>query len=199
MQDHLEEGDAIDWLEDDELMRHWAQVSKEEEKIKVRRSAGRNIKFEGVHNVLEQMVSQAQMKKKKSKREKEKKKVVGYSTERMKEYRSKREVKDSEEVVQPRSIHQEEVDHFGKELCGKILEEVLEKYKVEDTKKGAYKNRERLEWRIFKRVHKYQSGKWCEDCWARIYAWHWEYSLQRSKNRRRQVKQKRNGLHSSEE
>ena len=33
----LEERDAMDWLEDDEMMKQWEEVSKEEEKITMRR------------------------------------------------------------------------------------------------------------------------------------------------------------------
>ena len=57
------------------------------------------------------MVSQAQMKKE-AKKEKEKKMVVGWSTERMKEDRSKRDFQDTDEME--RSIKQEEVDHLWK-------------------------------------------------------------------------------------
>ena len=32
MEDDWEERDAMDWLEDDEMMRHWEEVSKEAER-----------------------------------------------------------------------------------------------------------------------------------------------------------------------
>ena len=35
-----EVADAMDWLMDDEMMRHWEDVSKEEEEISVKRSEG---------------------------------------------------------------------------------------------------------------------------------------------------------------
>ena len=58
----------MDWLEDDEMMRQWEEVSKEEEKITLRRNEGRGIKTERVQHVPELMVSQAQMKKREEKK-----------------------------------------------------------------------------------------------------------------------------------
>ena len=49
---------------------------------------------------------------------------------------------------------------------------MLEKYKVEVSKRGAYKGRGEPSERIMvQRVHQYQSWKWSEDCWARIFPW----------------------------
>ena len=57
-----------------------------------------------------------------------------------------------DEMVQWRSINQEEVNGLWQEPCGKMEEEVLEKCNVEQAKKGAYKGRgEPLEWRIVKK------------------------------------------------
>ena len=41
--------------------------------------------------------------------------------------------------MQWRNISQEGIDELWKELCFKIQEDVLVKYKVKETKKGAYK------------------------------------------------------------
>ena len=63
-------------------------------------------------------------------------------------------------------------------------EEVLEKYKVEEAKNGAYKGRgEPLEWRIVQKEKRYQPPNWGEDCWARIFSWFSEYSLLQSSSR----------------
>ena len=53
-------------------------------------------------------------------------------------------------MYQWRRIYQGGADNLWKELSGKMEdEEVLEKYKVEEAKKGAYKGPgEPLEWRI---------------------------------------------------
>ena len=55
---------------------------------------------------------------------------------------------------------QEEVDSLWEELCGKMVEEILEKYRVEESKKSAYKGRgEPLDWRIVKREKRYKLRK----------------------------------------
>ena len=62
----------------------------------------------------------------------------------------------------------------------KIEEEILGKYKVEDSKRGAHRGRgEPLEWRMVLTGKKYQPRKRGEDCWARIFSLFREYDLQR--------------------
>ena len=52
------------------------------------------------------------------------------------------------------------------EHCGKIEEEVLNKYKVEDSKRGAYRGRGTpLEWGRVRRSKKYRVRKVGEECW----------------------------------
>ena len=111
---------------------------------------------EGVQHVPELMVSLTGAVEeeggKEGKEEESKKRVVGWSTERMEDKTSKREFKDTEETVQWRSINQEGFDNLWKET---MEEEVLEKYKVEENKNGAYEGRgEPLEWRIVQRLRK---------------------------------------------
>ena len=92
------------------------------------------------------------MKRREAQVENGKEKVVGWSTKVLEEVTSKRDIEEMGEMVQWKSINQEEVHNLWKELCGKIQEEVLEKYKVEEFKRGACKGRgEPLEWRIIKR------------------------------------------------
>ena len=67
-----------------------------------------------------------------------------------------------------RSISQEEMGGS----CREIDDEVLGKYKVKVSKRGAG---EPSEWR----VKKYQPRKIDKDCWARIFSWFREYDLQR--------------------
>ena len=43
-------------------------------------------------------------------------------------------------------MSQEEVDQCWKELAGKIEEDVLDKYKVDDSKRGAYRGKGSLFW-----------------------------------------------------
>ena len=71
----------------------------------------------------------------------------------LEEVTSRREFEDTEEMVQWRSINQEEVDNLWNEMSEKMEEEVEEKHRVEKAKKGAYKGRgEPLEWRIVTRI-----------------------------------------------
>ena len=110
MADELEERDAMDWLEDEEMMRQWAEVSKEEEKKMLRRNEGRKYKAEGVQYVPEVMVLHAQIMKE-AKKEKERRRCSSVHR-KMKEDRSKRDSKDTDETVKWRSIKQEEVENI---------------------------------------------------------------------------------------
>ena len=47
-ENNLEEGDAMDWLEDDEMMKQWEEVSKDEEKI-CEEDGGKSLQDEGAH------------------------------------------------------------------------------------------------------------------------------------------------------
>ena len=65
-------------------------------------------------------VSQVLMKEKEPKKEKKKSKVVGCSTENVEEKASKQEFTDTEDMVQRRSINQEENDCMWKKLSEKL-------------------------------------------------------------------------------
>ena len=112
----------MDWLEDDEMTRQWEDVSKEEEKITVRKMEGRSLQVEGAHKALELLVSQVLTKEKEPKKEMKKSKVSGRSKEK-EEKASKREFKDAEEMVQWRSIDQEGINN----VCVEQLSEKLGK------------------------------------------------------------------------
>ena len=59
-------------------------------------------------------------------------------------------------------------------------EEVLDKYKVDDSERGACRGRgSLLEWRRVRRSRKNRLRKWREDCWARIVTLFRDYNLQR--------------------
>ena len=47
----LEERHAMDWLEDDEMMKQWEEVSKEEEKTMMKRNEGRVLRMNRVLSV----------------------------------------------------------------------------------------------------------------------------------------------------
>ena len=63
-------------------------------------------------------------------------------------------------------------------------EEVLDKYKVDDSKRGAHRGKGfLLEWRRVRKSRKYRIRKWEEDCWASIFASFREYNLQRMQSK----------------
>ena len=56
-------------------------------------------------------------------------------------------------MVQWRCVIQEEMKNVWKNVKNKIKKSALEKYKVDESKRGAFKGRgEPLEWRIAQRV-----------------------------------------------
>ena len=85
---------------------------------------------------------------KKRKGMEEKKKVKGWPTEEMKNKSREDKEKDTEEMIEWRSMCQEEMDACWKRLAEKMEEEVSAKNKVEDSKIGVYRGRGSfLEWR----------------------------------------------------
>ena len=83
-------------------------------------------------------------------------KAAGWSTEKMDETASNQLAKNTEEIVSSRSTS-EKIHNFWDTLAAKIDEEMLEKQKVKDSKRGAYRGSgEPLQWRLVRRVKKYQ-------------------------------------------
>ena len=78
-----------------------------------------------------------------------KRKIAGWSAKMLEDVANRQDYEDTEERRQRRHIRQEGTNELWKELCGKMEEEVLEKYKVEEGKEDAYKGRgEPLKWPI---------------------------------------------------
>ena len=76
-----------------------------------------------------------------------KKIVPGCSIEEMREKPNIAVEEDTEEMRTWRGLNQEEMDQRWKKLAERMEEEVLEKCKVEDSKREAYSGRgSRLEW-----------------------------------------------------
>ena len=76
------------------------------------------------------------------------------------------------------------MDLCWKNLAERMEEEVLDKYKVEDSKREACRGRgDPLEWRLVRRSKKYRIQKWGEDCWARIFSLLREHNLQRPQSK----------------
>ena len=89
-------------------------------------------------------------------------------------------VEDTEAMIGWRAMSQLEVDECWTKIAGTTEEGVLNMYKEECTKREAYRGRGApLDWRLVQRSMKYRILKWCEDCWARIFSWFKEHTLQR--------------------
>ena len=92
---------------------------------------------------------------------KEKKDVKGWSIEEMKDKPSSSFEEDTEEMRTWRSLNQEEIDQCWKNLEIRMEVEVLDKYKIEDSKREAYRGRGfPLEWTRVRRSRKYRTRKW---------------------------------------
>ena len=97
----------------------------------------------------------------------------------MKERPNFAEEEDTEEMKKWRDLHQSENDTCWK-LADRMEEEVLDKYKVQENKRGAFKGRgDFLVWSKVRKNKRYKIRKWGEDCWARIFSLFREYNLQR--------------------
>ena len=109
---------------------------------------------------------------------KEKKNVKKWSTEEMKGKPSSSLEEDTEEMRKWRGMSQDGMDRCWKDLAGRMEEEVLDKYKVEEREalggRGAP-----LGWKSVRKNKKYRKRKWGEDCWARVFSLFREYNLQR--------------------
>ena len=85
---------------------------------------------------------------------------------------------DTEEMKRWRDLSQSEMDLCWKNLAERMEEEVLDKYKVEESKRGEFKGRGNpLEWKRVRRSKKYRIRKWREDCWAIFFSLFREYHL----------------------
>ena len=72
---------------------------------------------------------------------KEKKKVPRRFTEEIKEKPKFAVEQDTEEMKNWRELNQSDIDICWKKLAARMEEEVLDKYKVEESKRGAFKGR----------------------------------------------------------
>ena len=101
---------------------------------------GSSSKLDVMQKVLElvnRRMSQGEM----AKDTKENKEVPGWSVQEMKERPNIAVEEDTVEMNRWRSLNQSEMDLRWKNLAERMEEEVLDKYKVEESKKGAFKGR----------------------------------------------------------
>ena len=100
----------VDWYEDDEMMRQWEEVSKEEGMRLQRKTEGNALHIEGLQTVPQLVVSQVLPAEKEKTTKERKGKVAGWSTEKMEEKASSQLEKDTEDMVSWRSLNQPEIN-----------------------------------------------------------------------------------------
>ena len=109
--------------------------------IERRRMEGSSLKLDVMQKVPELVVNERMSQGKKEKDTKEKKKVPGWSIEEVKERPNIAVEEDTEEMKRWRSLNQSEMDLRRKKLAERMEEEVLDKYRVEESERGAFKGR----------------------------------------------------------
>ena len=91
---------------------------------------------EVLQKVTELVVQERMSQCEKNKRHRRREKANVWSTEEMKNKPRNDREEDTEELIEWRSMSEEEMDECWTKLAEKIEEEVLDKYKVEDNKTG---------------------------------------------------------------
>ena len=158
----------------------WGEDEKLEEFLEQRRTERCSLQAELTQKVSELVVHERMSQGEKARGTRENNKVKRRSTEEMKDKPNSLLEEDTVEMLECRSMSQEEMDQCWKKLTEKIEEEVLDKYKVDDSKREGYRGRgSTLEWRRVRKSRKYRTRKWEKYCWARIFALFKEYHLQR--------------------
>ena len=90
---------------------------------------------------------------------------------------------DTEEIRKWRGLSQSETDLCWKKLAERMEEEVLDKYKVEESKRLALKAEVVLEWRRVRKNKRCKVRKRLEDCWAKDFSLFNKYNLQRQQSK----------------
>ena len=87
---------------------------------------------------------------------------------------------DTEEMRKCRSLGQSVMDLCWKNLAKKMEDEVMDKCKVEESKRETFRcTGAPWEWRRVRKNKTYRIRKWREDCWARTFSLFRECNLQR--------------------
>ena len=129
--------------EEDQMEVQWAEDERVEKILERRRMEG-SLQAEVMQKVLELVVHERMLQGEKAGGTRGKKKVKGWSTEEMKDNPSSSLEEDTREMIEWRSMSQQEMDECRKKLTEQIEEEVLDKYKVEDRKRCVQEQRHSL-------------------------------------------------------
>ena len=134
-----------------------------------KRMEGNSLKLDAMQKVPELVVNERMLQGQRVKNTKEKKNVPGMSTEEMKDRPNVAVEEDTEEMKRWRSLNQSEMDLCCTNLVEEMGEEVMDKYKVEESKRGAFEGRgDPLEWRRVRKNKRYKIRDWREDYWTNI-------------------------------
>ena len=120
----------------------WDEEQKLEEILERRRTGGNSLKLEVMQKVSEPVVHERMSQGKGVKCRKEKnKKVPGWSVEEMKEKTYIPVVEDTEDMRKWRGLSRSEIDQCWRNLAGRMEEELMDKYKVEESKREAFRGK----------------------------------------------------------
>ena len=156
----IENEEEENWQEGDQMAEQWEEEQQLEGIVERRRMEGSSLKLEVMQKVLELVVHECMSQGKRVKSPTEKKKVPGWSIDEMKEKPLIAVEEDTDEVRKWRGLSQGEMDMCWKKLAERMEEEVLDKYKVEKSKRGAFKGRGApLEWRRVRKNKRYKNKK----------------------------------------
>ena len=157
----LNEEEEESWQEGDQMVGQWEEEQHLDDLIERRRMEGSSLKSGVMQKVPELVVKKRMSQGKNGKDTKAKKNLPGRYIEEMKERPNIAVGEDTEEMKRWRTLNQNEMDPCWKNLAERVEEEVLDKYKVEESKRGAFKGRGNpLEWKRVRRNKRYKIRKW---------------------------------------
>ena len=128
-----EEEEEESWQEGDQMARQCEEEQHLDDWIERRRMEGSSLKSDVMQKVPELVVNKRMSQGKNGKDTKEKKNLPGWSIEEMKVRPNIAVEEDTEEMKRWRSLNQCEMDPCWKNLAERVEEEVLDKYKVEES------------------------------------------------------------------
>ena len=103
-----------------------------------RRMNGNSLQLEVMQKAPESVVHERMSHGEEARGTKEKKEVTGWSSEEMKEKTNIAVEEDTEEMRKWRGLSQSEMDQCWKNLGERVEDEVLDKYKVEESQREAF-------------------------------------------------------------
>ena len=129
------------WRERDQMAARWEGEQKLDEIVEQRRTEGDFMKLEFIRKAPELVVHEHMSQGEGVRGPKENKRVPGWSAEETNDKPNTDTVEDAEETEKWRGLSQSEMDLRWNNLAGRMEEEVLDKYKVEESKREALRGR----------------------------------------------------------